>query len=81
MRTIFLSLCLWATISAGVVSTWIMNNQYSMTPVIVLLVGWGIILIGFPTLFIVWYRRRGNSSISNKMIHFLGIQPILDKFF
>lgn len=53
LRTFLFSMSLWATICSGVIGTWILNDQYSKIPVILLLIVWGIMVVSFPVGFFI----------------------------
>lgn len=59
MRTIFFSMSTWATFCAGVVGTWIFqDDQSSKTPLILLLIGWAIQIIGLTLFFQFWSKYK-----------------------
>lgn len=54
MRTVFFALALWATICSGVVGTWILDDEDSIIPGILLLVVWAVMIPAFPLFFYFW---------------------------
>lgn len=62
MRTIFFSMTLWATICAGIIATWIMNDEESMVPLAILLVGWVLVVASLLAFFTFWSKWRQNSK-------------------
>jgi hypothetical protein len=58
MRTIFFAMSLWATICNGVIGTWIISDEHSNVPVVLLLVGWAVMLLLFPLFFLCWAQIK-----------------------
>jgi len=64
IRTSLFSACLWATVCSGVISTWIMNDENSPIPLYLLIVGWIVMLIGFPVYYYLKDKRTADSRNS-----------------
>jgi len=54
IRTVLFAMTVWATFCSGIIATWIMDDQNSSLPAILLLIIWGIMLILFLLFFLFW---------------------------
>lgn len=61
MRTVLFAMTIWATI-VNCIMVWGIKDENSIVPPIILLVVWGILMIGIPVFFAVWDRFHTNEE-------------------
>mmetsp|Transcript_24937 Transcript_24937/g.34916 ORF Transcript_24937/g.34916 Transcript_24937/m.34916 type:complete len:455 (+) Transcript_24937:179-1543(+) len=65
IRTILFALSLWATICSGFVGTWILDNEHSSIPAILLLVGWVVLIVGLPLFFYFFSKSKEDEKTTD----------------